>query len=172
MTQTVGSLPRDRPLKTIVVGYDGTRPAEWALARAAQVAQAFGAKIVVADVAAPEPLPAAAGAFGVMPYYRYSTEHDLQPDEALWRQHREQIESFLAERGVTHEFAGVIGHPSNEIVEVAERREADLIVVGTREPGFLGRLLEGSVSQGVARRAHCDVLIVHPGDVTDQPEPT
>jgi nucleotide-binding universal stress UspA family protein len=63
---------------------------------------------------------------------------------------------------VTHEFAGVVGQPSAEIVDVAERRGADLIVVGTREPGFLERLLEGSVSQGVARRAHCDVLIVHP----------
>jgi nucleotide-binding universal stress UspA family protein len=56
-----------------------------------------------------------------------------------------------------------VGAAANEIVDVAEERDADLIVVGTHEPGFLDRLLAGSVSQGVARRAHCDVLIVHPG---------
>ena len=70
----------------------------------------------------------------------------------------------LAETGVPHEFAGVVGQPVEEIVDVAERRHADLIVVGTREPGLLERLLGGSVSQAVARRARCDVLIVHPPD--------
>ena len=51
---------------------------------------------------------------------------------------------------------------------MAERRGADLIVVGTRQPGLLERLLEGSVSQGVARRAGCDVLIVHPAEDDDR----
>ncbi len=160
----------DRPLRTIVVGYDGTQPAERALARAAQLAQAFGARIIVADVAAPEPLQTTPGAFGFAPYYPYSAEQSMDFSEELWRQHRARIESFCAEAGVTHEFANVIGQPSEEIVETAERHKADLIVVGTREPGFLERLLEGSVSQGVARRAHCDVLIVHPEDGTDGPQ--
>jgi nucleotide-binding universal stress UspA family protein len=149
--------------KTIVVGYDGTQPAEHALARAAALAKAFDSSLVVADVAAPEPLQALPGAFGIAPYYVGTAEQGIRTDKALWQRHRAKVESFLAESGVTHEFAGVVGEPAEEIVDVAERRHADLIVVGTREPGFLERLLGGSVSQGVARRAHCDVLIVHPG---------
>ena len=102
------------------------------------------------------------GAFGLTTYYLHDATPRGRSDEALWREHRSRVESFLTEAGVPkHEFAGVVGEPVGELVEIAERRNADLIVVGTRERGFVDRLLEGSVSEGVARRAHCDVLIVH-----------
>jgi nucleotide-binding universal stress UspA family protein len=148
-------------MRTIVVGYDGSAPAERALARAAELAQAFRSHIVVADVAMPRQLQAMPGGFGLQPYYLSTPDVGVQADEALWQQHRAQIEAFLAKTGVTHEFAGVVGAPVAEIVEIAAERNADLIVVGTRDPGFLERLLGGSVSQGVARRSGCDVLIVH-----------
>jgi len=148
-------------LETIVVGYDGTTPAQRAIEHAAALAEAFGAAIVVVDVAPPVPLQGMPGAFGFMPYYAEPAVQEGATNETLWRQHRASIEALLAEGGVSHEFAGSIGEPVQEIVDAADRHAADLIVVGTREPGFLERLLEGSVSQGVARRAHCDVLIVH-----------
>jgi nucleotide-binding universal stress UspA family protein len=154
-------------LRTIVLGYDGTRSAERALARAASIAQAFGAKIVVADVAAPQPVQAAPGAFGLVPYYEYSADIGLRADAVRWREHRARIESLLGGRGIDFEFAGVVGEPAAEITDVAEQRAADLIVVGTRQAGFLERLFGGSVSEGVARRAHCDVLVVHPADGED-----
>jgi nucleotide-binding universal stress UspA family protein len=159
-----GRVTGELSLRTIVLGYDGTRSAERALERAAALAHAFGAKVVVADVAAPQPLQATPGAFGIVPYYEYTTDIGLRADEARWREHRGRIESFLGGRGIAHEFAGVVGEPAAEIADVAENRDADLIVVGTRQAGFVERLFGGSVSQGVARRAHCDVLVVHPAD--------
>jgi nucleotide-binding universal stress UspA family protein len=152
-------------MKTIVVGYDGTAPAERALTRAAELAQVFEARVVIADVAAPRPLEAMPGGFGLTPYYYSSAELGVQSDKELWQRHRERIESFFAETGVEHEFSGVVGAPAAEIVDIAEHHHADLIVVGTREPGFLDRLFGGSVSQGVARQAGCDVLIVHSPEV-------
>jgi nucleotide-binding universal stress UspA family protein len=148
-------------VKTILVGYDGTGPAERALTRAAELAQAFGSKVVVVSVSAPEPSATNGGAFGLMPYYYPATEMAARTDEALWQEHREHVQALFAGFGVPVVFAGVSGQPAEEIVEVADEHRVDLIVVGTREPGFFERLLGGSVSEGVARRAHCDVLIVH-----------
>jgi nucleotide-binding universal stress UspA family protein len=153
----------EAPYRTIVVGYDGTHPAEQALARAAELAQRLGGKIIVVDVAAPVPTDTPDGAFGLTPYPAYIGPSSVAlPEEALWRQHRGKVEGYLAGAGVSHEFAGVVGQPVGEIVDIAEQRDADLIVVGTREAGFLERLFGGSVSQGVARHARCDVLVVHP----------
>jgi nucleotide-binding universal stress UspA family protein len=151
-------------MKTILVGYDGTRPAERALGRAAELAGAFGAKVVIVSVAAPQPVDTG-GAFGLMPYSVYEVgQPDPRTDEAVWQQHRGEVESFLAKAGLTGEFVGVVGEPVGELVDAADRVDADLIVVGTREPGFVERLLGGSVSQGVARHATRDVLIVHSSD--------
>jgi nucleotide-binding universal stress UspA family protein len=148
-------------VRTIVVGYDGTRGAEAALGRVATLASAFGSRVVVVSVATPEPV-APDGAFGLMPYSDLgAATGDERLDRAVWEQHRARVESFFADTGTTVEFSGVVGSPVEEILEVAGQQHADLIVVGTGEPGLLGRLLGGSVSQGVARRAHCDVLVVH-----------
>jgi nucleotide-binding universal stress UspA family protein len=155
-------------METILVGYDGTVAAERALTRAAELARAFGSKVVVVSVAAPEPVIAEGGAFGLAAYSHPASAEVAQADEALWRKHRAHVEALLARFGVSLEFAGVSGQPVAEILDVADQHDVDLIVVGTREPGFLDRLIGGSVSQGVARRAHCDVLIVHaPAEQTD-----
>ncbi len=156
-------------MKTILVGYDGTMSAEHALIRAGEFARAFDAKVVVVSVSAPSPLTGP-GAFGLMPYL-----YDLQEDdqvrrvnETILQQHRERVHALFAGLEVPADFAGVVGEPAQAIVAAADEHDADLIVVGTREPGFVERLLGGSVSQGVARRAHRDVLIVHSPQQSDE----
>ena len=53
-----------------------------------------------------------------------------------------------------------MGHPDTEIVGLAGRLGAGLIVVGSRGRGPLKRALMGSVSDSVVRHAHCPVLVV------------
>lgn len=147
-------------MKTIVVGYDGTEAAEAALRRAAELAGAFGATVIVASVdAGLDPLTELPpGAFGLAPYVVVPPVPD---DREPWLPHHEEVEALLGERGVAHETVTLLGRPSDELVQLADERNADLLVVGTHEPGFFERLVAGSVSGQVARRAHCDVLIVH-----------
>jgi len=139
-------------MKTILVGYDETEPAKRALARAAELAIAFDAKVIVTSVA--QLLVGAAAARGIGPI-------DPVDSPELHREELGHAAAFLSERGVRAEYTVALGDPATEILELAESRKADLIVVGTREAGLLERLIDPSVSGAVNRRAHCDVLIVH-----------
>jgi universal stress protein A len=52
------------------------------------------------------------------------------------------------------------GNPATEILHVAQIVHADLIVLGTRDCGRLGRFLGVSVAEKVMRQADCPVLTV------------
>ena len=49
--------------------------------------------------------------------------------------------AFLTDRGIEAEFDLALDDPATHIVHLAKQRRADLILVGTHEPGFLQRLL-------------------------------
>jgi len=127
-------------MKTIVVGYDESPASERALERGAELARLYGAKLIVTSAV---PLLVEAGFTG-------------EPGPELQRAGERAIEL-----GADAELVEAVGDPADAIVEVATRHGADLIVVGTREPSQVERLLGHSVSESVQRMAHCDVLIVH-----------
>ena len=138
------------PLNKIVVGYDDGEPARRALDRAAEIAEAFGASIVVTSVT--PTLPGAGRSAG-----------PTDPVDSF-EHHKDELKSArdrLADRNVEVRFQAAVGEPADTIVELADSEDADLIIVGTREPGIVERLLGQSVSDSVARHAHRDVLIVH-----------
>ena len=72
------------------------------------------------------------------------------------------VETRLAELGLQGvETVVTGGEPARAIVELADERKADLIVLGAHDGGLVSRLFEGSVDDAVSHRAHTDVLIVH-----------
>lgn len=52
-----------------------------------------------------------------------------------------------------------IGHPYKTILEVAEEKSADLIIVASHQPGLQDYFL-GSTAAKVVRHAKCSVLVV------------
>lgn len=138
-------------MKTIVVGYDDSEPARRALARAADLGEAFGAKLVVTSVAGVN-LPAGG---------RGSSAVDPTDPPELHEEELGRARTYLGTRTVEASYVNAVGEPAEAIVAAADEHGADLIVVGTRELGFAQRLLGQSVSRSVAEHAHTDVLIVH-----------
>jgi nucleotide-binding universal stress UspA family protein len=70
--------------------------------------------------------------------------------------------AFLGEHDVSAELVAAIGDPAAAITKLADDRDVDLVIVGTREPGLVERIMRHSVNAEVASRVHRDLLIVHP----------
>jgi nucleotide-binding universal stress UspA family protein len=138
-------------LETIVIGYDATEPSKRALTRAADIAEKFGSRLVVTSVT---PVMAPSGTHG-------SAGVDPTDPPAHHQAELEEAQTYLSGRNLKAQLQPAIGDPADSIVEAAEQSGASLIVIGTREPNLLERLLGTSVSQAVSKHAHCDVLIVH-----------
>ena len=66
----------------------------------------------------------------------------------------------LIKAGFTAEPVCQIGKPAAEIMKVASKHHADLIVMGAQGLGAIDRFLIGSVSTRVVQHANCSVLVV------------
>jgi len=55
----------------------------------------------------------------------------------------------------------VVGKPVDRIVEVAQDRQVDMILIGSRGRRSLSKMLGGQVTEHVIGRAHCAVLVVN-----------
>ena len=142
--------------KSIVVGTDGSDTANQAVRQAVDLAKALGAEVEL--VSAYEPVPA----------QRLQEERRNAPEDVQWAINpREDVDATLEEAAAVARAAGVTatayprqGDPADAILDVAEEREADLIVVGNKGMTGAKRFLLGSVPNKVSHHAPCSVLII------------
>jgi nucleotide-binding universal stress UspA family protein len=142
--------------QSIVVGTDGSQTAGEAVREAIELAKALGASIEL--VSAYEPVS----------NQRLREEARQVPEDLQWMVNpREDVEATLREAAEKVEDAGVSvatyareGDPADAILDVAEERGADLIVVGNKGMTGAKRFLLGSVPNKVSHHAPCSVLII------------
>lgn len=108
-------------------------------------------ELVVLNVQAPVPgrVKSMLGSATVSVYHADEAKKVLDP-----------IERFLKRHKMQWRVATVIGAVSEEIIKVANKEKAHMIVMGTHGHGFLGRALLGSVAQRVVTDAELPVLLV------------
>jgi nucleotide-binding universal stress UspA family protein len=132
-------------MANILVAYDGSEGAQVALDQAAMAAKSSGSTVSVLSV-----VPVTSGRAGPIDPTSNVDEHNQQLETAI---------SKLKEKGVEADGFTSVGHPADTICRVAQERNVDLIVVGSRGLHGVERFLMGSVSTRVAQHAHCSVLI-------------
>jgi nucleotide-binding universal stress UspA family protein len=141
---------------SIVVGTDGSATASEAVRQASELAQSVGAKVYL--VSAYEPVPEG----------RLRDERQQVPEDLQWMVNpREDVETTLeqgagsiSDSGVEVETLAREGDPADAILDVAEEKGADLIVVGNKGMTGAKRFLRGSVPNKVSHHAPCSVLII------------
>lgn len=141
---------------TIVVGTDGSDTATEAVRQALDLASAVRARLEV--VSAYEPVPAP----------RLREERRDVPEDLQWAVNpREDVEDTLSTAAGMAKEAGVWvntyarqGDAADAILDVAEGRGADLIVIGNKGMTGAKRFLLGSVPNKVSHHAPCSVLII------------
>ncbi len=141
---------------SIVVGTDGSDTAKEAVRQATDMAASLGAGIHL--VSAFEPVSG----------QRLREARRDAPDDVQWTINpREDVEAVLQEavegiegRGVSVETYSREGDPADAILDVAEERDADLIVVGNKGMSGAKRFLLGSVPNKVSHHAPCSVMII------------
>jgi len=145
------------PPRSIIAAVDFSESSRVALAMAARLAHVCGARLHVLH--AEEPLLQAAA---VEAHVDLTTETHAElvrfiasaPPAADCQPHRDVVG----------------GPPATVIVDIARREGADLIVLGAHGMSGAERLLFGSVTEGVLRRADRSVLVVPEAWVPPQPD--
>lgn len=131
-------------MKKILVAYDGGEPARRALDLAADLADKFQSDV---------------GVVSVIPYHPGRSPIDPWDDRSVHTTELAEARIHLASRGITPVLHEPAGDPARSIEEVAEANGYDMVVVGSRGLGALGRALQGSVSEHVATHATATVVV-------------
>ena len=143
----------------IVVGTDGSETASRAVEHAARLAARVGASLIAVTAYDPHP-------------EGLDRDRAGAPEDIKWRitasgladDHAQDAARLAREVGVNRTTAlSEAGTAADALLDVAERRRADLIVVGSKGMSSAGRFLLGSVPNAVSHHAPCDVMIVCTG---------
>ena len=135
------------PVRNVVIAVDESESAAYAAVVGRDFAARCGATVTLVNAY----LPTAVSG-GIEGSY-------VPPDAGLAEQHAsEAVVAEAAEPGEQQQ--AVLGSPVDAIAATAASSGAELVVAGSRGRGYFGRLLLGSVSEGLMHRLDRPLLIV------------
>jgi len=137
-------------ISTVAVGTDGSTTADEAVRQAAEIAQRFGAKLVL--LSAFQRSPGAPPAKGDDIELQWASNPSARVGSIL-----ERAETRLRQAGIECETRTAEGDPGDVLVRLATECGADLLVIGNKR---MKRRVLGSVPNTVTHRADCSVLVV------------
>jgi universal stress protein A len=143
-------------IRRILAPTDFSELSTQGLKSALELAQTFGAKLLLLHVVEPPAYPVE----GIVPSHLGAPLLD-----DLERQASNELAQILPEvqgSGVDVARRVAVGIPYRKIVEVAEEEKADLIVMTTHGRTGLSHLVMGSVAEKIVRTAPCPVLTMRP----------
>jgi len=140
-------------IQTVAVGTDGSETANKAVDFAFDLAEKFGARVVIASSYKP------------VSEDRVRRDQQDAPEDIQWSINpTQEVDSNLGAaadrakgRGLQTVTEAREGDPADVLCDIAEAHDADLLVVGNK--GMQRRVL-GSVPNSVSHKAPCSVVIV------------
>ena len=138
--------------ETVAVGTDGTDTADEAVDVALDIAEHYGARLLIFSVYKP------------VSAKQLANERGQLPEEMQWRIHEaEHVDATLARtldraraRGLKSETVAREGEPAGVLCELAAEHKADLLVIGNKG---MNRRVFGSVPRRVCQQAPCSVVV-------------
>ena len=135
--------------KKILVAYDGSEGAKFALAKAGKIAEVGKAEIHVLTVGR---IPEHAGTAG-------KARKAKEQAKAFYSKIIDEVSALLKTQGLKASTRLEFGKPGDVILRVAEELEVDLLIIGTKGQSALSERLLGTTVDKVVERAHCSVLL-------------
>lgn len=141
-------LKEEGPKVNVLIGFDGTQSSITALR---YVLEHFFSKGSTVTIVHARQRPFVMAGYDVAPMM--ADERKVEETAALAR-------LICEEFGVAASFRAGEGLATEVILDAASSLKADLIVVGAHNRGSVERMILGSVSEQVVRKARCPVLVV------------
>ena len=141
-------------MKTILVPIDFSDVSNLVVDTAGKFAAAFESRIVLLNVAEPE--PDFVGFEPGPPTVRMAVARDFKVEHQQLEKFKARCQAVGGEVTALH----IQGPIVEKIIHEAGEQQADLIVIGSHGHGALYDLLVGSVTQGVIKEARCPVVVV------------
>jgi nucleotide-binding universal stress UspA family protein len=144
------------PIRKILVAVDGSDPSLNASTYAIDLAKRNDSELIVLYIVSPVPYS----------QFEYANIGRMREIETIEKEKAEQdvdkVKQKAIQKKVSVKTDVLIKYTSvvKEIVEYAENKKVDTIVIGSRGMTGFKKMLLGSVASGVVTYSHCPVLVV------------